>query len=193
MVDHDNRLAARAQLAQNGDDGPLGHRVDRGERLVHQIDARILHKGARQKGALLLAAGKLADLALGQVLHADLLQRLHGRSLLLLPGPAHPAEPAVQAHRHHVEHRGREVPVDAAALRHVADQAAHLFVGLAVKLDRARRARNELERGLDQRALARAVRTDDRHQHTLGHAQIDVPDSRPAVVGHRQIVDLQGS
>jgi hypothetical protein len=36
-------------------------------------------------------------------------------------GRAKPAEPAVSAHQHDIEHAHGEIPVDALALRHVAD------------------------------------------------------------------------
>ncbi len=38
--------------------------VDRGERLVHQQDLRILREGARERGALLHAAGDLVRVVL---------------------------------------------------------------------------------------------------------------------------------
>ena len=107
-------------------------------------------------------------------------------------GAAHPAQAAVETHRDDIEHRGGEIPVNAAALRHIADHAAHLFIGLAVKLYGAGGAGNELERGLDQGTLAGAIGADDRHEDALGHMQVDVPDGRFAVVGHGEVVDLEG-
>ena len=74
---------------------------------------------------------------------------------LRLAGAADPAEPAVGAHHHDVERVGREIPVDAAALRHVADQIALLGVGLAEDLDRPGGDRHQPHRRLDQRRLAR--------------------------------------
>ena len=62
------------------------------EEVVRQMadNVGVLHNGAGQEDALLLSARKLADLAVGQVLHAHLGQRGHGLCALL---PAWPAQP----------------------------------------------------------------------------------------------------
>ena len=49
------------------DDGVFGDGVDGGEGLVHEIDLRVLHQSPRQEGALLLPAGELADLPVGEI------------------------------------------------------------------------------------------------------------------------------
>ena len=69
-----------------------------------------LHEGAGEKGALLLAAGQLADLAVGEILHADLLEGVHGSRAFTLSGSADPAEAAVEAHGDDVEDGGGKVP-----------------------------------------------------------------------------------
>jgi hypothetical protein len=58
-------------------------RVERRQRLVEQQHARLGDERARQRHALLLAAGELAGLALGQVAHGDALQQV-ARALLAL-------------------------------------------------------------------------------------------------------------
>ena len=50
--------------------------VDAGEWLVEQDHPAVLRQRAGQEHALLLAAGKLADLALAEVAHADAGERI---------------------------------------------------------------------------------------------------------------------
>ena len=171
----DDRAAARAQFLQQGDDGALGDGVNGREGFIHEVEARVLHQRAGEECALLLAATELADLARRQLRDADLLQRLLRALPLLRSGSPQPAEAAVEPHHDHVLHRGREVPVDAAALRHVAREAAGMGNGLTEDMHRAGGARDEVKRGANERGLARAVGPDDGHQHALGHLQVDVP------------------
>jgi hypothetical protein len=63
---HDAPL--RTERAEQFDDGVLGLDVDAGERLVQQDDMAVLGKRAGQENALLLPAGKLADLPLAKSL-----------------------------------------------------------------------------------------------------------------------------
>ena len=53
-MDGDDRLAARAELAEKLDDRALGGRVDALERLVHEVELRVLDERPRQEHALLL-------------------------------------------------------------------------------------------------------------------------------------------
>ena len=69
--------------------------VHSGERLVCQVEVRVLGQRPGQKHPLLLAAGELADLAVGEVRYADFLQAPHGLLALLFTGPPQPPEPAV--------------------------------------------------------------------------------------------------
>ena len=57
----------------------------------------MLHEGAGQEYALLLAARQLADLAVGVIAHAHLVERLEGVVVLLAARPADPAEATIAA------------------------------------------------------------------------------------------------
>src|SRR5690606_30803975 len=57
-----------------------------------------------------------------------------------------------------IDRARRKAPVEALALRHVADRAAPFVRRLAEHLDRSARGRHEPEHRLQERALARAVR-----------------------------------
>ena len=72
VMDDDHGLAGGAQFLEQFDDGAFGGGVHALERFVHEVDLGVLHQRAGQEGALLLAAGELADLAVGVILHAHL-------------------------------------------------------------------------------------------------------------------------
>ncbi len=52
--------------------------IDAGERLVEEHDQRVLHEGAGEEDALLLAAGELADVAVAHAAEAEAVERLGG-------------------------------------------------------------------------------------------------------------------
>ena len=112
------------QLLEQGQNRALGGHVDAGEGLVHEVDAGVLGQGAGEEDALLLAAGKLADLAVGEVADAHLVEAVERLLAVRRLRPAEPAQVAVETHEHDVERRGGEVPVDALALGHVGHPGA---------------------------------------------------------------------
>jgi hypothetical protein len=118
--EHDAALVA--QRPEQRDDRLLGAHVDAGERLVEQDDLALLGQRAGEEDALLLAAGKLADLALAVVGHADPLQRSVDRGAVGGLRHAHQVHVAVAAHHDDVLDEDREIPVDLLGLRHVGDE-----------------------------------------------------------------------
>src|SRR3546814_10356396 len=106
---------------QNLQEGALGRGVDAGERLVHEIEPRLLGQRPCQEDPLLLTAGELPDLSSGKVGESDLVEAGHRRLAVPPPDRPAPADGAVAAHQHHVSGRHREVPIDTAAMRHIAD------------------------------------------------------------------------
>src|SRR5262249_50348463 len=191
VMDDEHRLALVTQLLQQEEDRALGGGVHAGHRLIHKVDVRLLRQRPRQEGPLLLPAGELADLPVRQVADADLAQTLPCPGALLPAGTPEPAEPAVGPHQHDIEHTDREVPVNAFALRDVADTAPLLGDWPAEQAHLATGGRHQAEDRLEQRALAGAVGTDDTHQSRLGQRQIDVPQDRPAVIRYRDIVNVE--
>ncbi len=89
------------------------------------------------------------------------------------------------------KHGDGKVPVDALALRHIADQASLLLERPAEDLHAAAGQRHQPQDRLDQRALARAVGPDDAHQARLVDRQIDVPQHRLAMVGDGDVVNVE--
>jgi hypothetical protein len=67
----DHGLALVLQRLQDIDDGAFRGGVDAGERLVQQVEIRVLRQRPGEEHALLLAARQLADLAVREIRHAD--------------------------------------------------------------------------------------------------------------------------
>jgi hypothetical protein len=103
----------------------LGGGVDAGEGLVEQVEVGILRQRPGEEHALLLAARQLADLAVGEIGHADPVEAG------LAPDPDAPDSARTARARGRDpsaprRSRGREIPVDAGPLRHVGDRARAL-------------------------------------------------------------------
>ena len=167
------------------------HRVERGNRLVRQDDGRGLVERARQRNALLLAAGELVAAGVRLVEDADLVKRLERLHLLLL------REQAQQhAEKAHVRHHGREHVLDGGGagdqverLEDHADLAAEAAHALAVQRHHIYTVDDQLALGdvdhavdgADEGGFAGAGQTDDRHKFALIDRQIDVLESLHAV------------
>jgi len=145
---------------------------------------RVLRQRARQRDALLLAAGELVRAHIGLVQNADLVQRFQRLDLVLLAERAqqHPPE-------RHVRHAGGEHVLDHARARdevkrleYHADPAPELPQALAgqardVGAVHHQRAGGDLVHAVDgaqQRGLARAGAADDGDEFAVVDAQTDV-------------------
>src|SRR5690625_586339 len=190
VVDRDDGLAAGAQVPQDAHDRPLRHRVDAGEGLVEEVDVGVLHQGAGQEDPLLLAAGELAYLPVGVLLHRDRAECLPSRLVLLASGPPDPAQVPVETHGDHVNRGGGEIPVDRSALGNVTHPVAHLPVGPAMDVDVTGAVTHEAKDGLDECLLARPVRTHDRRNHAGGHVQVDAPQDPLLAVAHGEVLHV---
>jgi len=189
--DHDGATAI-PKLAQHLDDRPLGRGVDARERLVHEVELRVLREGPGQKDPLLLAARQLADLPIREVAESDAIEAGQPALAMAPADGAEPADLAVEPHARDVEGGDREVPVDRLTLRHVPDAGASLGERLAPELDLAARLGHQSEARLDEGALARAVGTDDRDESRVGRGVVvDVPEHRATVVGDGHRVDRE--
>ncbi len=124
---------------------------------------------------------------------ADLLERLHRPFGLGGVDAAEPAEAAVGSHGNDIEGVHGEIPVDALALRHVGDPVAGLAVGHAIDVRPSRGARDQVEAGLEQGALAGSVRPDDADELALGDVQLDVPENWLPLIGDGEVVDREGN
>ena len=77
MMDDDHRPAGVSQRSEHVENRFFGRGIDTRERLVHEVELRVLDQGPRQKHPLLLTAREAADLPLREVRHPDPVQGLH--------------------------------------------------------------------------------------------------------------------
>ena len=189
---HDQHgLPLVAQLAQQREDDPLRGRVDPRHRLVHEIHVGSLSQRSGQKRPLLLAAGKLSDLPIGQVGQAHLRQAIAGPGDVGRARSFEPPQPAERSHQHEVAHAHGRIPVAALALRNVADAAALRRHGPAEHADAAADQRHQTQDRLDERAFAGAVRPDDGDQLRLVQRQVDIPQNGALMIRHRNVVNVE--
>jgi hypothetical protein len=171
----------------------LGRGVDAGEGLVGQAKLGLLGERPGEGDALRLAARELADLAVGEIPHADAAEAVHRPGAVAGADRAQRAQFAGHPHRHDVEGAGREIPVDRATLQHAGDAVAGLRKPAAEDGDGSREPRHGAERGLEQRGPARAVRPDDRGQQARGDVEVDRQHRRPAAGGDGQPAHRKGA
>ncbi len=170
----------------------LGRGVDARDRFVEQVQVRLGREGPAEEHAPALAAREGADLASILTGHADGLEGL--LDSLPIGCRRRSAEPDERhaTHHHHVAHRDRERPVDELGLRHIGDPPRLAAGRAAEHLDRARDRFDEPGDRLEERALARPVRPDDREQRPGPDLEIDVLEGDPVAVRHGHVVEGDG-
>ena len=166
---HDQRRARqlREQPSQLAADGAARLYVQRRQRLVQQQQAWFEHDGARDRDALLLAAGEFMRAPPREGRDAEPLERRgHTRACALRGGPLH-----AQAERDVLG--GRQVWEQRVVLRHIAHLAfaraqaprrAAVEPDLAVDLDVAAVGIDQPREQLQERRLSRAALADKNHR-----------------------------
>ena len=149
VVDAEDGFSLGVEVLQKFDDRLLGRGIDCGEGFVHEIDLGVLHESTGKENTLLLAAGELRNLAVGEVADADLLEGFACLLALCFADTLEPTELAVGAHDDDIEGAHRKIPINAFALRDVYDEVALVFVRLAVDEDLARSLWNQIEAGFE--------------------------------------------
>src|SRR5919201_2526130 len=156
-----------------------GLRIERAERLVHQQHLGIEGQHARERHALLHAAGELRRIVIAEIGEAGHLElALHYR-LDLGAGHALRLEPPGDVAGHGLPREERELLEHHAA---VGSRAAHVA---PVDADRAAVGGNEAAHDVEERALAAADRADDGDELALARREVcDVEDlERASVLG----------
>src|SRR5262249_32269879 len=131
--------------------------------------------------ALHLSAREARDRALLETGEADGGDRLLDRLALLAADAAEQASAAPQAHGHHVVDVDRKAAVDLGNLRQVGDLARIE----PVEIDAAGKRLNGADDAFEQRRLAGAIGTNDRHQRAALYRAIKMMHGRMPVVAER--------
>jgi len=166
-------------------------RVERRDRLVGKDDLRVLRERARERHALLLAAGELVGAHIRLIENADLVERFERLDLVRFPERAEQHAP-----ERHIRHaRGQNVLDNARArheierLEHHADAAAETPQALAGERAHIRAVHRQRAGGdpvhpvhrAQQRGLARTGAADDRSEFAVGDREIYIVQPDRAV------------
>ena len=187
-----DRPAFVLERLENVDDRLFRCRVDARKGFVQQVEVRPLRQRPGEEDALLLPARQLADLAVREISHADPVETVHGQAAVTPGDPAQQAKLTVKPHLDHVDHAGREIPIDAGPLRDIGDPAALLAKRFAIDRDLPRQGRHDAQNRLEQGRFARPVRPDDRRHRPGFDPHIGGKDRGAGAVGHGQATHLQG-
>ena len=166
-------------------------RVERRDRLVGKDDLRVLRERARERHALLLAAGELVGAHIRLIENAHLVQRFQRLELVLFAERAQQHTP-----EGHIRHAGGEHILDHSRARdqierleHHADAPAELPQRLAGKGAHIRAVHRQRAGGdpvhavhrPQQRGLARAGAADDGDELAVLNGQVHIVQAHGAV------------
>ena len=171
MRREDHRGAGLGALQHHLLQHRLVHRVEAGEGLVQDQQARVCHQGGGQLHLLRHALRQLLDLAVGEGGQAEAVEQAPRRALGVVA--AHTLQPAEIDHG--LQHR--HLAVEAALLRQEADVAAAPLAGRAAQhLDRPAGGPQDVERHAQRRGLARAIGAQETEDAALGDIEAQVID-----------------
>ncbi|CAM2159701.1 hypothetical protein PT2222_60115 [Paraburkholderia tropica] len=174
--DHDRERALVGQRAQQAQHLDLMRDVERGSRLVEQQTGRGLRHQHREPDALTLAAREVIGELRGETRGVGEAQRLVDMRVIVGAQAAERAVPRIAAQRDQLAHghvgRGGRI------LRQIRDLPREFARGpvaqrRAAQTQRPARARLLAREQLDQRALARAVMTDQRGHAAGGQDEVE--------------------
>jgi hypothetical protein len=185
VVDTHDRLACGIQVPQHPNDCALGCSVHASEGLVENEKVSTLRQGAGQKHPLLLTAGELADLPLGESRHADLLQAAQRQGSLASAGKPEKANLPVETHHHHVEHGSRKVPVHPRSLRDIGDAVSGVRERVSEHGNLPRDPWDDTQRRLEKGGFTSAIWSDDCNHPTRRRGEVYVVHHRLSPIGDR--------
>ena len=144
-----------------------------------------LRQRPREKHPLLLTAGKISDLPVGEGKHLYLFKAFARDFPVLLRRALRQPKPAIASHQHHIHHVDGKIPIHRFALRNIPYAVTALPKGPAENLHPAAGKRQQSHDGLDEGGLARPIRTDDAHEASPRHREIDTVEHGPLMIGYR--------
>ena len=161
-------------------------------RLVKNEQTRLLHERAGDGDLLLLAAGKLLRVAVGERLELHFGKNaLRGLKILAARLHAEAGDPPKQDRVEHAQRAEMDV------LRHIGDELCplaprHFQKILAVEADRSALRRGETENALEERRFARAVFAEQNADLPVAERERNAPEHRlgPAGVTKDHIFQL---
>ena len=161
---HEEGDRASSKAFKRFDDVPFGVYIKAGERLVHQDEFSFLSQGARDEHPLPLPAREGIDSSIGEAYEIHDIECVSNDVAVGCVQSPERTETTDASHRNDVGHRDGESPVDGVLLRNVRDAEMSLR-HMSVHLDPSGRRRKEAGDRLKERALAGAVRADNRDAH----------------------------
>lgn len=193
MMAHDSHIVKygqnRAPLMVPGvnDGEKIGRcsRVDGGERLIEQNDARILQIEAREKCTLQLAARKRIDGAPFETDQADFFKRRFNRLAIMGRKRTKQAGASPQTGGDKIKDADREGSVDSGKLRQIGNPRARF----CARLDPPAKWRKRTGNGFEKRRLAGTIGSDHRHEATVRDRGAQMMNRRVAIIAKRQIVE----
>jgi hypothetical protein len=191
MVNDDDQPPLGPQFSEDPEDSLLRPGIDPRHRLVEEVDVGLLGQRPRQEDALLLPPRQPADLPVGDIGQADAVEAFRRQAPLARAGSPQPAEPGISPHENDVGDRHREVPVDRLPLRHIPNPGADLLERRAEDPHLPAGQGHKPQRRLEERALPGAIGADDPKQAGPRHGEVDIPEHRPAAVGHGDVMELE--
>src|SRR5712692_2201574 len=146
--------------------------IERTEGLVHEQEGRVEDERARDRDALLHAAGELVRMRLRECAEADERQDLIGAAESLGPRALVQLEPELDVRADRTPRKQRGL------LEHEADvlRALRLLRGTTADLDASDRRLDEAADDPEERGLAAAARTDERDELVLADRERDLAD-----------------
>ena len=146
--------------------------IDVVERFVEEHEVGVVGQSAGEHDALLLPAGELTDLAIGQMVDLHRRHRRPNAVVILARRPFEPPQMNVAPHHYDVAHVDRKSPVDGRALRYDGYAVQTAVCRVSVHVDRAAITNLESQDELQERGLSRPVRTDERNPFSRLYGEI---------------------
>ena len=179
---------APAVRVEEADDHALVREVEREQRLVGEQQRRIGDERLRDAEPLLLASGQPADRRVGVRRRADLGEHAVDARAIVAESRAEAPAVAVETEPHEVAAAERQVAVEDALLRDVADRARRSRGGRPAIERAARRRLEQPEQDPDQRRLAGAVRPEHGEELALAELEAQAVPERALAEAEREVV-----
>ena len=191
VMRRDDEVPCGSKLANRLAEQILRGLVQTGERFIEQKNVSFLRERSREKCALLLSAGKRADLPFGQIGEVHRVQcKIDSRGVRVAE-MAPVADTHVTAHLDHAAHGNWKIPVDYTALWEIGDVGVGANFSVTAENDLAGFLWHEADKRFEKCGFTRPVRSEERDAMTAMQVEADVMHGRHTMIGHCQILYFQ--